>query len=389
MIIGVPKEIKDHEFRVGMVPSGIQVLTKAGHHVLVQKRAGEGCGIADEEYVSAGATLLALAKDIWDEAEMIVKVKEPLPEEFGLIKEGQILFTYLHLAPALKLTQALLRSRCIGVAYETIQLDDGSLPLLTPMSEVAGRLAPQIGAFYLEKINGGRGILLGGVPGVERGKVTIIGGGVVGLNAAKIAIGLGAEVCILDVNLRRLAYLDDIYGNSIKTFVSTPSNIAQLAAQSDLIIGAVLIPGTLSPSLVTREMVASMPPGSVIVDVCIDQGGCCVTSKPTTHQDPIYMVDGVIHYCVTNIPGIVARTSTFALTNVTFPYILDIANKGIERAIKEDPALSKGLNVYKEIITHPSVAKAHGLPFGDIFLTYKNSAPKISSDRRLEDVEKI
>jgi len=289
-----------------------------------------------------------------------------LADEFNLIQEDQVLFTYLHLAPDRTLTEALIERKCIGVAYETIQLDDGSLPLLTPMSEVAGRLAPQVGAFFLEKAQGGKGVLLGGVPGVERGRVTIIGGGVVGTSAARIAVGLGANVYILDVNTRRLAYLDEIFRNTISTVMSTPANVSALAAQSDLVIGAVLVPGALSPCVVTAEMVASMSNGSVIVDVAIDQGGCFETSKPTTHQDPIYIVDGVVHYCVANIPGSVPRTSTFALTNVTLPYVLEIANKGLKNAIKEDAALAKGVNIHKGVITHPAVAQAMNCAYEDV-----------------------
>lgn len=358
MLIGVPKEVKNSEFRVGLIPSGARMLHAAGHQVYVQEGAGMGSGISDEEYIKAGATILILAEDVYDQAEMIVKVKEPLPEELGLIKEGQMIFTYLHLAPNPELTLALIDLGCIAIAYETIQLDDGTLPLLTPMSEVAGRIAPQVGAHYLEKVHGGRGVLLGGVPGVERGKVTIIGGGIVGINAAKIAVGLGAEVYVLDTNHQRMAYLDDIFGNTITTVMSNQENISGLVADSDLVIGAVLIPGARAPALVTREMIASMPSGSVVVDVAIDQGGCFETSRPTTHQDPIYIVDDVIHYCVANIPGVVGRTSTFALTNVTLPYVLEIANKGIEWAAKKDAGLAKGINIYKGAITHPGVAES-------------------------------
>ncbi|MBW2051013.1 MAG: alanine dehydrogenase [Deltaproteobacteria bacterium] len=357
MIIGVPKEIKNSEFRVGMVPSGVRVLTDAGHQVLVQESGGLGSGLTDGEYVRAGAVLLSTALEVYTRAEMIVKVKEPQPEEYPLLRENQILFTYLHLAPAPELTQSLIDSRCIGVAYETIQLEDGSLPLLMPMSEVAGRLAPQIGAHYLENVYGGCGVLLSGVPGVQRGKVTIVGGGVVGTNAAKIAVGLGAEVYILDINHQRMAALDDLFGNTVNTVMATHENIASLVSMSYLVIGAVLIPGAKAPALVTREMVSNMLSGSVIVDVAIDQGGCVETSRPTSHQDPVFVVDGVIHYCVANIPGMVARTSTFALNNVTLPYALEIANKGIERAVKENRALARGINLYKGNITCPGVAE--------------------------------
>lgn len=366
MIIGVPKEIKNNEYRVGLVPSGVARLTAAGHKVLIEKSAGQGSGIADEEYVAVGAQIIDSPQEIYKQAEMIVKVKEPLPPEYGLIKQDQILFTYLHLAPDKRQTEALLASKCIGVAYETIQLADGSLPLLTPMSEVAGRMAPQVGAHYLEKSQGGRGVLLGGVPGVERGRVTIIGGGVVGTHAAKIAIGLGAQVSLLDINQQRLAYLDDIFGSALNTVMSTPQNIAKLVATSNLVVGSVLIPGARAPWLVTREMISTMAPGSVVVDVAIDQGGCFETSRATTHEDPVYLVDGVIHYCVANIPGAVARTSTFALTNVTLPYALAIANKGLVKAAKEDPALAKGVNVYKGAVTYAGVAQAMECPYQDV-----------------------
>ncbi len=358
MIIGVPKEIKNHEYRVAMVPAGVARMKAAGHQVVVECRAGEGSGLSDQEYAAAGAELVDSAQEVYERSDMVMKVKEPLPPEYGLLREGQILFAYLHLAPAPELTRALLDSGCIGVAYETIQLPDGSLPLLTPMSEVAGRLAPQIGASYLTKSHGGRGVLLGGVPGVERGKVTIIGAGVVGTNAAKIAVGLGAQVFLLDIDQQRLAYLDDIFGTRLTTVMSSPENIARLVAVSDVVIGSVLIPGAKAPSLVTRQMIAAMQPGSVVVDVAIDQGGCFETSRPTTHQDPVYLVDRVTHYCVTNIPGNVARTSTFALTNVTLPYALAIATQGLAQAARRDPALALGVNVCAGRVTHPAVAAA-------------------------------
>ena len=366
MIIGVPKEIKNNEFRVGIVPSGARILNNAGHQVFIQKGAGEGSGIVDEEYYKAGSTLLDTAEEVFDQAEMIIKVKEPLPQEYGLIKEDQIIFTFLHLAPLPDLIECLTQTKCIGVAYETIQLGDGSLPLLTPMSEVAGRLAPQMGAYHLGKANGGRGVLLGGVPGVERARVTIIGGGVVGTNAAKIAIGLGAEVYLLDVNQRRMAYLDDIFGNAVTTIMSDPENIDRFVAMSDLVIGAVLVPGARAPALVTKKMISKMAPGSVVVDVAIDQGGCFETSRPTTHEDPTFLVDEVVHYCVANIPGAVPRTSTFALANVTLPYVLDIANKGIKRAAEEAPALAMGVNVCGGNITHPGLAGSVGCDWVDV-----------------------
>jgi len=356
MKIGVPKEIKDSESRVGMVPAGARILADAGHTVLIQAGAGMGSGIPNEAYLDAGAKILDAAAEVYGEAEMIVKVKEPLPAELPLIPKDQVLFTYLHLAPAPELTRGLLERGCVGVAYETIQLPDGSLPLLAPMSEVAGRLAPQVGAHYLEKIHGGSGILLGGVPGVGRGRVTIIGGGVVGANAARIAVGLGANVSILDTDFRRLTALEDLFGNTLATVMSNHENVQRLVATSDLVIGSVLIAGEKTPALVSREMIASMRPGSVVVDVAIDQGGCFETSKPTTHQDPVYLIDGVIHYCVTNMPGVVARTATFALTNVTLPYVLEIASKGLEQAVRENPAVMLGVNLFKGHITCSGVA---------------------------------
>jgi len=363
MIVGVPKEIKDNEFRVGLVPSGVDILTNIGHQVVIERGAGEGSGIADREYVKAGATLVDTAEDVFDRAEMVVKVKEPLPQECELIKEGQIIFTFLHLAAFQQLTETMLDSKCIGIGYETIQLDDGSLPLLKPMSEVAGRLAPQMGAYHLIKACGGKGMLLGGVPGVERAKVTIIGGGVVGSNAAKIAIGLGAEVYLLDTKPRRLAYLDDIFGNAISTVISNPMNIARLVGLSDLVIGAVLIPGEKAPTIVTREMISTMAPGSVVVDVAIDQGGCFETSKATSHSSPIYEVEGVLHYCVANIPGVVAKTSTFALTNATLPYIVEIATKGWEKAAKGKSEIGRGINVARGDVTCRGVAEACNLRY--------------------------
>jgi len=358
MDIGVPREIKNNEYRVSLIPSGVRMLVNAGHRVFVQTKSGEGIGVSDEDYVNAGAEIIADAKVTYDKSEMIVKVKEPLPEEYELLHEDQMLFTYLHLAPARELTEALLRCKCIGVAYETVQFDDGSLPLLKPMSEVAGRAATQIGAYYLGKAQGGLGVLLGGVPGVERGKVAILGGGVVGTNAAKMAAGLGGDVYILDISAERLAYLDDIFGSAIHTVMSNPDNLNNYVTSADLIVGAVLVPGKKAPWLVTRSMLADMKPGSVIVDVAIDQGGCCETSKATSHDNPIYVIDGVVHYCVPNIPGNYARTSSFALTNVTMPYVMAIANKGIKKALMEDRALGRGLNVCRGCVTYPAVAEA-------------------------------
>jgi alanine dehydrogenase len=362
MIIGVPKEIKNHEYRVGLVPAGVRALTRFNHKVFIQAGAGEGSGISDEEYIQAGAEIRPSAAEVYQEAEMIIKVKEPLAQEFPLLQEDQLLFTYLHLAPDPILTQALLDRKVIGVAYETIQLADGSLPLLTPMSVVAGRMAVQIGAHYLEKGFGGRGVLLGGVPGVARGKVTILGAGTVGTNAAKIAIGLGAYVTILDNNPQRLTYLDDIFGTRINTLMSNYYNITESVRDAHLLIGGILIPGAKSPKLVSREMIQSMKKGTVVVDVSVDQGGCCETTRPTTHENPVYLVDGVIHYGVTNMPAAVARTSTFALTNVTLPYALELANKGFPRALQDNPALAKGLNLYKGAVACENVARDLDLP---------------------------
>jgi alanine dehydrogenase len=356
MIIGVPKEIKNHEYRVGVVPAGVRVLVRDGHQVLIQAGAGEGSGILDAEYIEAGAVIVPGPVEVYSRAELVMKVKEPLPQEIPLLREDQILFAYLHLAPAPELTQGLLQRRIIGVAYETIQLADGSLPLLTPMSVVAGRMAVQVGSHYLEKGYGGRGVLLGGVPGVARGRVAIIGAGTVGTNAAKIAIGLGAYVTILDNNPQRLAYLDDIFGTRINTLMSNYDNIALSVKYAHLVIGAVLIPGARTPKLVTREMIVSMKPGTVVVDVSVDQGGCCETTKPTTHTDPIYLVHEVIHYGVTNMPAAVSRTSTFALTNVTLPYVQALANKGLAKAADDDPALAKGVNVFRGEVTCANLA---------------------------------
>jgi alanine dehydrogenase len=356
MIIGIPKEIKNHEYRVGVVPAGVRVLVKDGHQVLLQTGAGEGSGILDKEFIGAGAEIVSSAEEVYGRAEMVMKVKEPLPQEIPLLREGQILFAYLHLAPDPELTKSLLQRRIIGVAYETIQLEDGSLPLLTPMSVVAGRMAVQVGSHYLEKEGGGRGILLGGVPGVARGRVAIIGAGTVGTNAAKIAIGLGGYVTILDNNVHRLAYLDDIFGTRINTLMSNHDNIALAVKDAHLVIGAVLIPGARTPKLVTREMITTMKPGTVVVDVSVDQGGCCETTRPTTHTDPVYLVEGVIHYGVTNMPAAVSRTSTFALTNVTLPYAQALANEGLAKAVSDDPALAKGVNVIQGEVTCANLA---------------------------------
>lgn len=358
MIIGVPKEIKNRENRVAVVAGGVKALAQSGHKVLVEKGAGLGAGISDERYREAGATIIDSAQKIWQDAEMIIKVKEPVAEEYPRMRDGQIVYTYLHLAAAQELGHELLKRKVTGIAYETIELANGALPLLTPMSEVAGRMAVQIGAQCLQKHRGGKGQLLGGVPGVRRGRVAIIGGGVVGINSAKMAIGLGARVTILDVNAARLAYLDDIFGNDIDTLMSNPENTARAVAESDLVIGAVLITGAKAPKLVTREMVKTMEKGSAIVDVAIDQGGCIETIKATTHDDPVFTDEGVIHYGVTNIPGDVPMTSTYALTNVTLKYALELANKGLDRALKESMELRKGLNTIGGKCVHPAVAEA-------------------------------
>ena len=357
MIIGVVKEIKNNENRVALTPAGVVSFVQAGHKVLVEKGAGIGSGFADADYAQAGAELIELAVDVWNQSEMIMKVKEPLESEYKYFRPGLVLFTYLHLAAEPALAQALKDSGVIAIAYETVSVNR-TLPLLTPMSEVAGRMSAQIGAQFLQKFNGGKGILLAGVPGVSRGKVTIIGGGIVGTNAAKMAIGLGADVTIIDLSADRLRYLDDIFGNQIKTLISNPFNIAEAVKEADLVIGAVLIPGAKAPKLVTEEMVKTMKPGSVIVDVAIDQGGSVETiDHVTTHDNPTFEKHGVVHYSVANMPGAVPRTSTMALTNATVPYALQIANKGVVNAISENPALKLGVNAANGEITYEAVAK--------------------------------
>ena len=359
MIIGVPKEIKPNEARVGLTPAGVNALAAAGHQVLVEAGAGIGSGFSDNAYTKVGAEILPGPEDVYAGAEMLVKVKEPLPPEYRMLREGQVLFTFLHLAPEPELTRALLDKKILGIAYETIQLADGSLPLLMPMSEVAGRMAVQIGAHLLESHYNGRGILLGGVPGVPPGDVIIIGGGVVGTNAAKIAIGLGAHVTVMDVNHERMRYLDDVFGNRLSTLYSNSYNTGKAAEKADLLIGAVLIPGARAPRLVTDEMVHKMKEGSVIVDVAIDQGGCVETiDRVTTHANPTYQKYGVIHYSVANMPGAVPRTSTLALTNATLKYVQTIASKGCLQAVKDDPALAKGVNVIGGHLTYRAVAEA-------------------------------
>ncbi|GAB6172873.1 alanine dehydrogenase [Paradesulfitobacterium aromaticivorans] len=375
MIIGVPKEIKNNENRVALTPAGVEAFCKAGHKVVIENNAGVGSGISNEEYMAVGAEILAAPSEVFARADMIMKVKEPQPAEYELFKDGQLLFTYLHLAPEPLLTAALLKKKVVGIAYETVQPSDRSLPLLTPMSEVAGRMSIQIGAQFLEKPHGGKGILLGGVPGVSPAKVTIVGGGVVGTNAAKMAIGMGADVTILDVSIARLGYLDDIFGSRIKTLMSNSYNIKQAVAEADLLVGAVLIPGAKAPKIVTEEMVKAMKPGSVIVDVAIDQGGSVETvDRVTTHAEPTYEKYGVLHYSVANMPGAVARTSTFALTNATLPYALKLANLGFTEAIRVDLALARGVNTIYGKLTYKAVADALNLPYTPLEEVTKVSA---------------
>ncbi len=363
MIIGVPKEIKNNEYRVGLVPSSVRELIHHGHQVLVEAGAGLGIGIHDEDYTIAGAKIIAQHEDVFAQAEMIVKVKEPQPREIKLLQPGQLLFTFLHLAADHEQTQGLIDSGCIAIAYETVTSAKGGLPLLMPMSEVAGRMSIQVGAHCLEKETGGSGVLLSGVPGVKPGNVTILGGGIVGTNAARIAIGLGANVTILDKSIHRLTELDTIFGGSIRTLYATIEAIETCVIESDLVIGAVLVPGAVTPKLVTEEMIKKMRTGSVLVDVAIDQGGCFETSRPTTFAHPTYIEHGVVHYCVTNMPGAVARTSTFALNNSTLPFVLDLASKGYRTALLEDPYLREGLNVFKGNITYQAVARDLGFAF--------------------------
>lgn len=361
MIVGVPKEVKTDEYRVAMTPSGVEELTLGRHHVLIEAGAGSGSGIPDEQYAAQGAEIVGSATDIWQRADMIVKVKEPLPDEWPLMRVGQIVFTYFHFAANEDLTRAVMQSGCTAIAYETIRDSRGTLPLLTPMSEVAGRMSIQEGAKFLERPFQGRGILLGGVPGVAPANVTVLGGGIVGANAAKVAAGLGANVNILDINLDRLRYLDDTMPPNVTTVFSDRHNIRECVRRSDLVIGAVLIPGAKAPFLIRREDLKEMIPRAVIVDVAIDQGGCVETSRATTHSKPTYIVDEVVHYCVANMPGAVGRTSTYALTNVTTPYAVQLANKGVERATRENPALAAGVNVLGGRVTNAAVAETFGL----------------------------
>jgi len=366
MIIGILKEIKTEENRVSMTPAGVEVMIQDGHALLVEKNAGKGSGFEDETYKEAGAEMVTTPQEIFERAEMVMHVKEPLPAEYGLIREDQIVFTYLHLAAAEELTHALIKSKSINIAYETIQKADGSLPLLTPMSEVAGRMATQQGAKYLEMAQGGHGVLLGGVPGVDPGTVVIIGGGVVGVNAAKMACGLGAKVYILDMNLDRLRYLSDVMPANCIPLMASPATTRKLVKEADVVIGAVLVTGAKAPKLVTTEMLKSMQKGSVLVDVAIDQGGCFETSRATTHSDPIFEVEGIVHYCVANMPGAVAKTSTIALTNATLPYAVQIANKGWRRAMRENPEIKLGANVMNGKVTYKAVAETFGLEYTPI-----------------------
>lgn len=363
MKIGLPKEIKDNEYRVGLTPAGVNALANAGHEVFVQKTAGEGSGFSDEQYVQAGGKLLDSADEVWQTGDMIVKVKEPVAPEYPRMRENQLLFTYLHLAPELELTKQLLERKVTGVAYETITDKKGTLPLLTPMSEVAGRMSVQVGATFLEKMNGGRGILLGGVPGVPAANVVIIGGGVVGTEAAKMAVGLGAKVTIIDINLDRLRQLDDIFLSKVQTLASSPYAIHEAISHADLVIGGVLIPGAAAPKLVTRAMLKDIPNGAVLVDVAVDQGGCFETTHATTHSNPTFYEEGVLHYCVANMPGAVPRTSTFALTNATLPFALALANKGFEKAIQDDKGLAEGVNTYAGKLTYEAVATSQNLEY--------------------------
>jgi len=361
MIIGVPKEIKANENRVALLPVGAQTLKAHGHSVIVEKGAGVGSGFSDESYRKVGSEIVETPKEVYSRAEMIMKVKEPLDSEYGLIRKGQVVFAYFHFASSRELTEAMMKSKCVAIAYETVQRADRSLPLLIPMSEVAGRMAPQEGAKYLERTMGGRGVLLAGVPGTEPADVAIIGGGVVGMNAAKIASGLGARVTILDNNLYQLRYLDDVMPKNVVTMMSNSYNIEKSVAKADLVIGAVLIPGAKAPRLVTREMLMKMKPGSVIIDVSVDQGGCVETCRPTTHENPTYVVEGVVHYCVANMPGAVPFTSTIALTNSTLPYAVEIAHKGYLDAVRSNPEVKYGLNIVDGNIVYKGVADAFGM----------------------------
>ena len=363
MIVGIPKEIKDHEYRVSLTPDGAAALRKAGHDVWIEPAAGQGSGFSDDEYRKAGASIAGSKDEVFKKAEVIVKVKEPLPSECHLFRPGQVLFTYLHLAALPDLTKALLEKRITAIAYETTVAKDGSLPMLKPMSEIAGRMSVQIGAHYLEKTHGGRGILLSGVPGVEPGKVAVLGAGVVGASATLIAVGMGAQVTLINLDVERLRLLDDHYRGRIITRAASPAVIEEAVCEADLVIGAVLVPGARAPRLVSRSLLSRMQRGAVVVDVSVDQGGCFETTRPTTHSDPIYVVDGVLHYCVANMPGIVPRTATLALTNATLPFLLRLVSDGVDQAIRSDPGLARGINLRDGEVTCQGVAEAHGLRF--------------------------
>lgn len=363
MRIAVPREIKNHEYRVALTPAGAHELTQRGHDVVVEAGAGLGSAITDEEYLAAGAKVLATADDVWAEGDLVLKVKEPVASEYRQLRKGQVLFTYLHLAADRPLTQALLDSGTTAIAYETVQTANGALPLLAPMSEVAGRLAPQVGAFALMKPSGGRGVLPGGVPGVHPARVVVIGGGVAGLNAAAIAVGMGADVQILDTNVDRLRHIDAIYQGRLRTVTSNRYSVDQAVREADLVIGAVLVPGAKAPKLVSNHLVSEMKPGSVLVDIAIDQGGCFADSRPTTHDDPTYQVHDSVFYCVANMPGAVPRTSTYALTNVTLPYAVALADRGWRAALRADPSLTPGMNAHEGLLTNLPVAEAHGMPY--------------------------
>ena len=368
MIIGVPREIKPNENRVALTPGGAELLIANKHTVIIEKDAGVGSGFSDDMYIKAGAKIIPTAAEVYGQAEMIMKVKEPIAPEYGLIKENQVLFTYYHFAASRELTEAMVKAKAICIAYETVMKSDNSLPLLIPMSEVAGRMAPQEGAKYLERTMGGRGVLLGGVPGTEPANVLVLGGGIVGTNAAKIAAGFGAKVTIMDNNLYRLRYLDDVMAKNVMTVMSTPDNIRRHAQQADLVIGAVLIAGAKAPHLITKDMLSTMKPGAVVVDVSVDQGGCIETCKPTTHENPTYVVDGILHYCVANMPGAVPYTSTIALTNATLPYAIQLANKGWEKACSDNRELYYGVNTVSGTIVYQAVAEAFDMPYSELKL---------------------